>query len=284
MLRYRLEQIFPWGLYLCALISSVLLCFIVVFLIDEAGSAFIDIGLINFATDRQWNPGEGQYGLSPMLLATILLTLGAVLLATPVAVLSAIFCRFYAKPLMGQVYRRMVELMAGIPSVVYGFWGLVVLVPFIGAFKPPGASLLAGAVILALMILPTITLLVEASLAGLPMHYQHSAEALGLSRWTMVSRVLLPSARHGVVAAMLLGVARAIGETMAVLMVCGNIVQVPGSVFDPVRALTANIALEMGYAMDNHRSSLFVCGLVLLVLAMLVVNFMSKIDRRASYA
>lgn len=281
MLR-RLEPFVPWSLYVCALISCVLLIFIIAFVAAEAGVAFSQIGFSPFFSDSRWGPTEHQYGLVPMLVGTLLLTIGAVIVATPFAILSAVFCRYYAPPVVKQIFYRILELMAGIPSVVYGFWGLVVLVPMITKYQPPGASLLAGIFILALMILPTIALLVDAQLKTLPRHYRLSAQVLGISRWTTIISVLLPAARYGILTAILLGVARALGETMAVLMVCGNIVQIPGSVFDPVRALTANIALEMAYAMDEHRASLFVCGLLLLGLAIVVVNWVAKFDRRAT--
>jgi phosphate transport system permease protein len=164
------------------------------------------------------------------------------------------------------------ELLAGIPSVVYGLWGLVVLVPLITQVQPPGSSLLAGILIVALMILPTVALLTEASLASLPPAYWRGSAALGLGTWATVQGVCLPAIRSGMLTAVMLATARALGETMAVLMVCGNVVQVPESVFAPVRTLTANIALEMAYALDLHRSALFASGLVLmLVVAGLVV-------------
>ncbi len=149
--------------------------------------------------------------------------------------------------------------------MVFGFWGLVVLVPIIGRLHPPGPSLLAGILILAVMILPTVMLVTDSSLAALPPHYWQGAQALGLGTWATVRGVCLPAARSGVITAVMLATARALGETLAVLMVCGNVVQIPGQVFDPVRTLTANIALEMAYALEQHRAALFVSGLVLMM-------------------
>jgi phosphate transport system permease protein len=162
-------------------------------------------------------------------------------------------------------------LLAGIPSVVYGFWGLVVLVPLIGRIQPPGTSLLAGIAILTIMILPTIALMADASLAKVPPEYLRGAAALGLSRWGMIRGVVFPAAKSGLFTGVILETGRAIGETMAMLMVCGNVVQTPKSLFDPMRTLTANIALEMAYATGDHRSALFVSGLVLMALIVALV-------------
>ena len=165
----------------------------------------------------------------------------------------------------------LIELLAGIPSVVYGFWGLVVLVPLIGRIQPPGTSLLAGIAILTIMILPTIALMADASLAKVPPEYLRGAAALGLSRWATIRSIVFPAAKSGLFTGVILETGRAIGETMAILMVCGNVVQTPKSLFDPIRTLTANIALEMAYATGDHRSALFVSGLVLMALIVALV-------------
>jgi phosphate transport system permease protein len=190
-----------------------------------------------------------------MLFGTILTALGSVLIAAPLGILSAIFCRFYAPLMLADLYRRLIELLAGIPSVVYGLWGLVVLVPLIGRIEPPGASLIAGILILTIMILPTIALTADSSLANVPAEYIPGAAALGLSRHTTICHIAIPAARSGVFTGIILGTGRALGETMAVLMVCGNVVEIPRGPFEPVRTLTANIALEMAYATGDHRSA-----------------------------
>ena len=217
----------------------------------------------------------------PMVMGTLFVTAGAVLLAAPLGILSAVFRHYYAPPMVTQAYRTLIELLAGIPSVVYGLWGLVVLVPMIREFGPPGPSLLAGIITLTLMILPTIALLADAAITNVPSHYMRSAAALGLSRWSMIVNVALPAARSGVFAGIILGTGRAIGETMAILMVCGNIVQIPRSLFDPIRTLTANIALEMAYALGDHRSALFVSGLVLLAMIVALAVLAESISRRS---
>jgi len=214
-----------------------------------------------------------------MLWGTLFVTAGSVLIAAPLGIGSAIFCHYYAPPMIAALYRRLIELLAGIPSVVYGFWGLVVLVPLIGRLHPPGTSLLAGIAILTLMILPTIALTADASFSKVPPEYLQGAAALGLSPWVTIRGVAIPAAQSGLLTGLILGTGRAIGETMAVLMVCGNVVQTPKSLFDPVRTLTANIALEMAYAMGNHRSALFVSGLLLMAIIVILVAAVEGISR-----
>jgi phosphate transport system permease protein len=251
-------------LRLLAVISGGIILLILGFLTWEAIPVLQSAGIASFFTDASWYPTSQEYNLVPMLLGTLLTTLGAILLATPSGILSAVFLHYYAPTGVAIIYRRLIELLAGIPSVVYGFWGLVVLVPLINRIQPPGSSLLAGILILSLMILPTVALVADASFSNVPPVYLQSATALGLGQWATVWGVVLPSAKSGLIAGIVLATGRALGETMAVLMVCGNVVQIPSSIFDPVRTLTANIALEMGYATGDHRSALFVSGLVLL--------------------
>lgn len=259
-----------WTLRGCGVISGAVVVLIAVFLFAESLPGLRRVGLGRFFGDSSWHPSpaaaDGAFNLVPMLWGTLAATAGAVLLAAPLGILSAVFCRHVAPPILARSYRRLIELLAGIPSVVYGFWGLVVLVPLIARLEPPGASLLAGILVLALMILPTVALTADAALESVPRRYLRGAAALGLSRWATLAGVVLPAARSGIATGVILATGRALGETMAVLMVCGNVVQVPESFFAPVRTLTANIALEMAYALGDHRSSLFVTGLLLLVL------------------
>ena len=255
-----------------------------IFLTVESVPAFVHVGVVRFFADLSWHPAEGLYNLTPMLWGTLFAMAGSVLVATPLGVLSAVFCHYYAPPVLVGPYRRMIELLAGIPSVVYGFWGLVVLVPLIGKIQPPGPSLLAGIAILTIMILPTIALMADASLANIPRQYLHAAAALGLSRWTTVRGVVFPAAKSGLFTGMILETGRAIGETMAILMVCGNVVQTPKSLFDPIRTLTANIALEMAYALGDHRSALFVRGLMLMALIVALVAAAEIISKGRIYA
>ncbi|MBA3613498.1 MAG: phosphate ABC transporter permease subunit PstC [Nitrospirales bacterium] len=277
------DALLAWSLRLLALMAGGLLLLVVAFLLHESWPALQRIGLSRFVTDPGWYPTEDAYRLTAMVWGTLWATVGSVLLATPLGILSALFCHFYAPPLLSRWYRRMVELLAGIPSVVFGFWGLVVLVPMIGRWHPPGPSLLAGILILTLMILPTIMLVAHASIAQVPVAYIHSATALGLTRWSLIWHVILPTSQVGLFTSVLLGSARALGETMAVLMVCGNVVQLPSHLFDPIRTLTANIALEMAYALGNHRAALFMSGLFLMGLVVLVVCMAEGLRHRNIY-
>jgi phosphate transport system permease protein len=254
-----------------------------VFLVLESLPVLRSIGVVRFFTDSSWHPAEGLYNLTPMLWGTLFAMTGSVLIATPLGILSAIFCHFYAPPTVAGFYRRLIELLAGIPSVVYGFWGLVVLVPLIGSIEPPGPSLLAGILILTVMILPTIALMADSSLANVPEEYLRGAAALGLSRWTTIKGIVVPAAKSGLFTGVILETGRAIGETMAVLMVCGNVVQTPKSLFEPIRTLTANIALEMSYAAGDHRSALFMSGLILLAIIVALIAAAERISRERIY-
>ncbi|MDQ3268732.1 MAG: phosphate ABC transporter permease subunit PstC [Pseudomonadota bacterium] len=275
-------------LRIVAAMAAGIVVLMLAFVVLESLPALRSVGAVRFFADPGWHPAagaaRGQFNLGPMLVGTIAAAAGAVVLAAPLGLGSAIFSRFYAPGPIGRGYRRLVEVLAGIPSVVYGFWGLVVLAPLIRQWQPPGQSLLAGTLILALMILPTVALLSEASLRSVPASYLRGTAALGLSRWASIRGVVLPAARSGILAAILLATGRAIGETMAVLMVTGNVVQVPRSVFDPVRALTSNIALELGYAMDHHRSALFVSGLVLMAMIAVLVAMAEWTGRERLHA
>lgn len=282
MSRSQTDRRLRRGLQACAGLTGGITLLIIGFLILESLPALNQIGITRFFTDDGWHPlstssqptqaAAGEYNLVPMLIGTLLTAGLAVLLATPLGIGSAVFCHYYAPQPLAAIYRRLIELLAGIPSVVYGLWGLVVLVPLIGRLHAPGPSLLAGGLILALMILPTVALAADAAFAGIPATYLQSAAALGLSRWGTVRGVIFPAARSGLWTGIILQTGRALGETMAVVMVCGNVVQVPHSVFAPVRTLTANIALEMAYAMGNHRSALFVSGLILTLLVIVLVS------------
>lgn len=271
-----------------AFIAAAILLLIVAFLLSESAPALDQVGITRFATDASWHPAadaaQGSFNLLPMIAGSLLAALGAVLIAAPLGLLCAVFCQHYAPPLLASMFRRVLELLAGIPSVVYGLWGLLVLVPLIRALAPPGPSLLAAALILALMILPTVAVLADAALAAVPRELRQAAAALGLSRARTVWSVFVPAAQPGIAGGVLLAGGRAIGETLAVLMVCGNVVQLPSSVFDPVRTLTANIALEMAYAADDHRSALFVSGLVLALVVSVLVLSAQRLERRAAHA
>lgn len=277
------DRLLHWLLRGIAVIAGTIVLLIVTFLIVEALPVLRHVGVLRFFTDPSWHPAEGFYNLTPMLWGTLFAMAGSVLIATPLGILSAVFCQYYAPTRLARPYRRLIELLAGIPSVVYGFWGLVVLVPLIGEIHPPGPSLLAGILVLTIMILPTIALMADASLANVPQQYVRGAAALGLPRWAMIRGVVFPAAKSGLFTGVILETGRAIGETMAILMVCGNVVQTPSNLFDPIRTLTANIALEMAYALGNHRAALFMSGLVLMALIIALTISAEWISRGRIY-
>lgn len=258
------------SLFLAALsaVAAFIIVLIVAFLALEAWPVLADGNWLRFITDSGWYPLENQFGLLPMLWATLAAAVGAIALAAPLGLACAIFEKFYAGPALARGFRLLMALLAGIPSVVYGLWGLTVLVPMLAHWQPPGASLLAAILILALMILPTVAVTSAAALAAVPQSHLHGAAALGFTRAGTIVTVAIPAARGGIIGGILLAVARALGETMAVLMVAGNVVQTPHSLFDSVRVLTANIALEMAYAVDEHRAGLFASGLLLTALVL----------------
>lgn len=263
-------------MWLAAVATAGVVVLIGVFLVSESWLALRDVGLAHVVGDDSWFPLEGRFGMLPMLFASAAVMVGATIVASPIAVGTAIFADSYAPRSLRSMMQIVLELLAGVPSVVFGLWGLVVLVPLINRVEPPGASLLAGVVILSMMIVPTIALFAHAALRGVSQEERRHAAATGLSRWGTLRAVVLPQAWQGIVTGILLGAARAVGETMAVLMVCGNVATMPGSVFDPVRTLTANIALEMAYATGQHRSLLFLSGL-LLVLTVAVVLLLTAV-------
>jgi phosphate transport system permease protein len=254
-----------WG---AAMMAGALLGLIVFVVLAGAMPALSHIGLGRFITDAGWHPTSDQFNLVPLIIGTFLVAAGAVGLACPISLLSAVFMTFYAPPSLATVYSRLMELFAGVPSVLFGLWGLVVLVPLIAKLSPPGASLLAAVLVLTLMVLPTITLIAATSLRSVPMEYLYGARALGFSRTSTIVKVIIPAARKGLAAAVILGTGRAIGETMAVMMVAGNVVKIPDSIYDPVRTLSANIALEIAYAIDLHRSALFVSALIMMAIVL----------------
>jgi phosphate transport system permease protein len=253
-----------------ASIPALILALIIGFLIQQAWPVLESGGLLQFFNHTDWYPLEGKLGLLSMLLASVAVTIGALLIALPLGLAAAVFIEFYAPAYLTKPFAMMVTILAGIPSVVFGLWGITVLVPIIVIWQPPGVSLFTAMLVLSLMILPTITLTTTSALSALPNHLHQGAAALSLSRYSTIIQLLFPAAWSGIVSGILLAIVRALGETMAVLMVAGNVVQVPQSLFDPVRVLTANIALEMAYATDNHRAALFASALLLMLLVLVI--------------
>lgn len=265
---------------LLALVSGGMVLLIVWHLLAGAWPAIATGRLGAFFTDAKWQPGslrDPQFGVVTMLVGSSLVTLLAVVIALPVGLATAIFHRFYAPAFLERWNRRMMELLIGVPAVVFGFWGLMIVVPAIVLVAPdmPGQSLLAGGIVLGLMILPVIALTSQAALQAVPTTLLHAAAGLGLGRARTIWSIALPAARGGITSGVLLALARAIGETMAVVLVCGNIPQIPTSLFDPIRPITSTIALEMGYATSSHKALLFCAGLVLVLFTALFVGWLS---------
>lgn len=268
---------------LAAAVSILAVALICVFLFANGVPAMAEIGLPEFLFGTSWKPGSGLYGIFPMIVGSIYATAGAIIVGVPAGILTAIFLSRFASKGVAAALRPGVELLAGIPSVIYGFFGLMVVVPFIRNTMPGnGLSLLAAALILGIMILPTIITVAKSSLDAVPESYYEGALALGASHERSVFRVVVPAAFSGIMAAIVLGLGRAIGEAMAVIMVAGNQPIIPDSIFDGVRTMTANIVLEMGYAADLHRGALIATGVVLFVFVMMVSLLLGVIKKKGA--
>ncbi len=262
-------------------VSILAVALICVFLFVNGVPALAEIGLPDFLFGTTWRPGNDLYGILPMIVGSIYVTAGAIVVGVPAGLLCAIFLSRYASAKAAALLKPGVELLAGIPSVVYGFFGLMIIVPFIRTYLAGrGMSLLAAAVLLGIMVLPTIVTVAQSALDAVPKKYYEGALALGADHTRSVFRVVVPAALSGIMAAIVLGVGRAIGETMAVIMVAGNQAVVPGSIFEGVRTMTANIVLEMGYAVDLHRSALVATGVVLFVFVLLITALFNAIKRQ----
>lgn len=262
-------------------ISILAVALICVFLLANGVPAIAQIGLPDFIFGTTWRPANDLYGIFPMIVGSIYVTAGAIVVGVPTGLLTAIFLSRFASGRVAAVLKPGVELLAGIPSVVYGFFGLVVMVPFIRDTMPGrGLSLLAAAVLLGIMILPTIITVAQSALDAVPKKYYEGALALGADHERSVFRVIVPAATSGIMASIVLGVGRAIGETMAVIMVAGNQPIIPESIFNGVRTMTANIVLEMGYAADLHRGALVATGVVLFVFILIITLSFNAMKKR----
>ncbi len=264
-----------------ALSSIASLLLITVFIFWEGVPLIAHTGLGNFLLSSHWAPTRGHFGILAMIISSIFVTLGAMVIGVPLGLACAIVLAEFSPQMVKAILKPTLELLAGIPSVVYGFLGVIWLVPLIRDYLGgPGLSLLAGSVILGIMILPTVISISIDALSAVPDLYRDGSIALGATNWQTVRRVVLPAASSGIVTAVILGMGRAIGETMAVIMVAGNALKIPTSVLDPVRTLTANIALELGYASGRHREALFATGIVLFIIIMILNLTATLITRR----
>ena len=283
MRRYK-ESAMKLLFLMAALMSIFAVLLICIFMFANGVPAIAKIGFFDFLLGKDWAPTDqpASYGILPMILGSLYVTAGAILIGVPIGILTAIFlARFCPKPLY-KVLKPAVELLAGIPSVVYGFFGLVVLVPFIrNTFGGDGSSILTASLLLGIMILPTIIGVSESAIRAVPESYYEGALALGASHERSVFFAMLPAARSGILAGIVLGIGRAIGETMAVILVAGNQARMPAGLLKGVRTMTTNLVMEMGYAADLHREALIATAVVLFVFILLINLCFSALKSRS---
>ena len=280
MAKYK-EKTMEIVFLLAACVSILAVALICVFLFANGVPAMKEIGFADFLLGREWRPGNDIYGIFPMILGSIYVTAGAIVIGVPIGLLTAVFLARYCPAGLYKVLKPGVDLLAGIPSVVYGFFGMVVIVPFIrNNFGGSGSSILAASILLGMMILPTIISQSEASINAVPESYYEGSLALGATHERSVFCAILPAAKSGILAGIILGVGRAIGETMAVIMVAGNQARMPEGIFQGIRTMTANIVIEMGYAEGLHREALIATGVVLFVFILLINLAFSVVKMR----
>ncbi|MEF9942391.1 MAG: phosphate ABC transporter permease subunit PstC [Lachnospiraceae bacterium] len=279
------KEKFMQGVFFLAACTSILaVALICIFLFANGIPAIKEIGIFQFLLGETWKPSNDIYGILPMIMGSIYVTAGAITIGVPTGVLTAIFMANYCPKKIYPLLKSATELLAGIPSVVYGFFGLIVLVPFIRElYGGNGSSMLTASILLGIMILPTIIGVTESAIRMVPKDYYEGSLALGATHERSIFAVVLPAAKSGVVAGVVLGIGRAIGETMAVIMVAGNQARMPAGLVRGVRTLTANIALEMGYAAELHREALIATAVVLFVFILLINLTVSMINRRTRY-
>ena len=291
------KEKFMQGVFFTAACTSVLAVALICFFLFANGlPAMKEIGLFHFLSGEKWKPGNDIYGILPMVLGSIYVTAGAIVVGVPIGIFTSVFMAKYCPKKMYSGLKAATELLAGIPSVIYGFFGLVVMVPIIrdlgqtlravGIIKRAGdgSSMLTASILLGIMILPTIIGVTESALRSVPSAYYEGALALGATKERSIFLVVLPAAKSGVVAGIVLGIGRAIGETMAVIMVAGNQPRIADSIFKGVRTMTANIVLEMGYAQGLHREALIATAVVLFVFILLINLCVSLLNRRSEHA
>ncbi len=273
------KESFMRGVFFIAACTSVLaVALICLFLFANGLPAMNEIGIIEFLTGERWKPQNEIFGILPMIVGSLYVTAGAILFGVPIGILTSVFMAKYCPKRIYKPLKAATELLAGIPSVVYGFFGLVVLVPMIRnigrslGLGGNGSSILTASLLLGIMILPTIIGVTESAIRAVPAHYYEGALALGATHERSIFAVVIPAAKSGVIAGIVLGIGRAIGETMAVIMVAGNQARMPAGILRGIRTLTANIVIEMGYAADLHREALIATGVVLFVF-ILIINF-----------
>ena len=261
-----------------SILAVILIC---VFMFANGLPAIAEIGPLKFLLGQKWKPNNNIFGILPMIIGSIYVTVGAIVIGVPIGFFAAVYLAKFCSPKVYRFVKPAVELMAGIPSIVYGFFGLVVIVPLMQkTFGGNGKSVLTASILLGIMILPTIITVAESNIRAVPESYYEGSLALGATPERSVFSAVLPGAKSGILAGIVLGIGRAIGETMAVIMVAGNQPVIPNSLLSGVRTLTANIVMEMGYAADLHREALIATAVVLFVLILLLNTCCSALQRR----
>lgn len=270
-----------WIFLIAACTSVLSVGLICLFLFVNGVPAIQKIGVFQFLLGKTWRPSNDIYGILPMIMGSIYVTAGAIIVGVPIGLLTAVFMAKFCPKAIYKPLKAATELLAGIPSIVYGFFGLVVMVPFIREnFGGNGSSMLTASLLLGIMILPTIIGVSESAIRTVPENYYEGALALGATHERSIFWVILPAAKSGILAGVVLGIGRAIGETMAVMMVAGNQARMPAGIFKGVRTMTTNIVLEMGYAADLHREALIATGVVLFVFILIINLSVSVLNRR----
>ena len=282
--KYLIEKISKIVFLTSAFIAVLSLILILGFVFYKGLTPFVSKGysFTDFIFGTEWFPSSDKYGVLPMILASIYGTLGSLILGVPVGILTAVFIVEVAPKKVGKIISGAVELLAGIPSVLFGVFGLAVIVPWVmNTFTlPKGQSILAIIIVLSIMMLPTIVTVSESSIRAVPKHYKEASLALGASHIETTFKVVLPAAKSGILSAVVLGIGRSIGETMAIILVAGNSPVIPKSIMDSVRPLTTNIALEMGYAYGTHQEMLFATGVILFIFILLLNFILSKLSSK----
>lgn len=273
MKKYK-EQVMHAVFFIAACASVLAVALICLFLFVNGIPAMREIGIFKFLLGTMWKPGNNIYGILPMIMGSIYVTAGAILIGVPIGILTSVFMASYCPKKVYRFFKSAIDLLAGIPSVVYGFFGLMMLVPLIRNLfhKGNGSSILSASILLGIMILPTIIGVTESAIRAVPSNYYEGSLALGATKERSLFFVVLPATKSGLIAGVVLGIGRAIGETMAVVMVAGNQARMPAGILRGVRTMTSNIVLEMGYAADLHREALIATGVVLFVF-ILIINF-----------
>ena len=275
------EKVMEYVFLLCACVSILAVALICIFLFANGLPAMKEIGVFDFLLGKRWKPGNDIYGIFPMILGSIYVTAGAIIVGVPIGLLTAVYLAKFCPAGLYKIIKPGIDLLAGIPSVVYGFFGLCVIVPavrtlFKDTFGGNGQSIFTASVLLGIMILPTIIGIAESAIRAVPERYYQGALALGATHERAVFLTVVPAAKSGIMA----GIGRAIGETMAVIMVAGNQARMPKGIFQGIRTLTANIVIEMGYATDLHREALIATGVVLFVFILIINTLFSILKRK----